>query len=182
MWKEMHWCQVRAAICLEVDCADCFTVFLRTLEYYDGEKQQSMTKKALTLTGILILTTNRVGTFDEGFRSRIQLAIHYEELSPSSREQVWENFIKRLESFKSEDIDTHDLRGHLKELGEYKMNGRQIRNVVTTARQLAMYKKKPLDFERMQHVIKVTGQFDKYLLKINEGMDSEALAREDGLR
>ncbi|KAF2112712.1 hypothetical protein BDV96DRAFT_580284 [Lophiotrema nucula] len=143
------------------------SIFLRTLEYYNG---------------ILILTTNRVGTFDEGFRSRIQLAIHYEALSPSSREQVWENFIKRLEGFRSEDIDISDLRDHLKELGEYKMNGRQIRNVVTTARQLAMFKKEPLDFNRMKHVIKVTGQFDKYLLKVNEGMDSEALAREDGLR
>ncbi|KAK6222191.1 hypothetical protein QIS74_04446 [Colletotrichum tabaci] len=36
------------------------SVFLRALEYYDG---------------ILILTTNRVGTFDEAFKSRIQLAL-----------------------------------------------------------------------------------------------------------
>lgn len=34
--------------------------FLRALEYYEG---------------ILILTTNRVGTFDEAFKSRIQLAL-----------------------------------------------------------------------------------------------------------
>lgn len=36
------------------------SVFLRALEYYEG---------------ILILTTNRVGTFDEAFKSRIQLAL-----------------------------------------------------------------------------------------------------------
>jgi len=35
-------------------------LFLRVLEYY---------------AGILILTSNRVGTFDEVFKSRIQVAI-----------------------------------------------------------------------------------------------------------
>ena len=41
------------------------SVFLRVLEYYEG---------------ILILTSNRVGTFDEAFKSRIQLSLHYENL------------------------------------------------------------------------------------------------------
>jgi len=39
------------------------SVFLRILEYYDG---------------ILILTSNRVEMFDEAFKSRIQVALHYE--------------------------------------------------------------------------------------------------------
>ena len=42
------------------------SVFLRVLEYYEG---------------ILILTSNRIGTFDEAFKSRVQLAIHYPLLS-----------------------------------------------------------------------------------------------------
>ncbi|TGO36450.1 hypothetical protein BHYA_0124g00110 [Botrytis hyacinthi] len=37
------------------------SIFLRALEYHDG---------------IIILTSNRVGTFDEAFKSRIQLALH----------------------------------------------------------------------------------------------------------
>ncbi|OBT88775.1 hypothetical protein VE02_02394 [Pseudogymnoascus sp. 03VT05] len=49
------------------------SVFLRVLEYYDG---------------ILILTSNRVGTFDEAFKSRIQLALHYDSLSYSQRKQI----------------------------------------------------------------------------------------------
>ncbi|KAK7697667.1 hypothetical protein SLS64_013297 [Diaporthe eres] len=53
-----------------------FLVFLRTLEYYDG---------------ILILTSNRVGTFDEAFKSRIQVAIHYESLTKKSRRAIWRN-------------------------------------------------------------------------------------------
>jgi SpoVK/Ycf46/Vps4 family AAA+-type ATPase len=46
------------------------SVFLRTLEYYDG---------------ILILTSNRVGTFDEAFKSRIQVALHYPNLDRVAR-------------------------------------------------------------------------------------------------
>lgn len=42
------------------------SVFLRMLEYYDE---------------ILILTSNRVGTFDEAVKSRIQLALHYDSLN-----------------------------------------------------------------------------------------------------
>ena len=43
------------------------SVFLRMLEYYEG---------------ILVLTSNRVGVFDEAFKSRIQLALHYPTLGP----------------------------------------------------------------------------------------------------
>jgi len=43
-------------------------VFLRILEYY---------------TGILFLTTNRVGTFDEAFRSRIHMWLYYPPLDSS---------------------------------------------------------------------------------------------------
>ncbi|KAI1254482.1 hypothetical protein MGN70_003886 [Eutypa lata] len=45
----------------DLDRNSLVSVFLRTLEYYDG---------------VLILTSNRVGTFDEAFQSRIQLALH----------------------------------------------------------------------------------------------------------
>lgn len=146
----------------------------------------STSRRQATVTnagkGILVLTSNRVGTFDEGFKSRIQLAIQYEKLTESSRGRVWENFINRLETFKSDDIDIRDLRRHLNDLAHYKMNGRQIRNAVTTGRQLAMFKKKPLDYECLKHVINVSSRFDRYLTAINEGMEDEDLAREDHFR
>ncbi|KAI9874942.1 MAG: hypothetical protein M1830_009098 [Pleopsidium flavum] len=143
------------------------SVFLRVLEYYDG---------------ILILTSNRVGTFDEAFKSRIQLSLHYETLTEPQRKLIWENFIKRLEDFVDDDIDTDELKEHLGELAKYDMNGRQIRNAVTTARQLALYKKKKLRFEELKHVISVASKFDKYLLSVNEGMSDDRLAREDRVR
>lgn len=67
---------------LSLERNELVSVFLRVLEYYDG---------------ILLLTTNRVGTFDEAFRSRIQLALHYETLNEKQRCQIWNNFIQRLE-------------------------------------------------------------------------------------
>ena len=62
------------------------------------------------------------------------------------------------------------------------MNGRQIRNAMTTARQLAKYKDQILDFKALKHVINVSGRFDNYLKNVNEGLSDEDLAREERLR
>lgn len=53
------------------------SVFLRALEYYEAT---------------LILTSSRVGTFDEAFKSRIQLALHYKPLTIPQRKKIWRNF------------------------------------------------------------------------------------------
>ena len=144
------------------------SVFLRVLEYYEG---------------ILVLTSNRVGTFDEAFKSRIQLALHYPDLGPYQRLRIWDNFINRLESFGDDDkVDIADLRDHLEDLKEEKMNGRQIRNAITTARQYAGWKGSTLTFEHLKDVIEVSGRFDKYLDKLNGGFTGDQLAEEEGLR
>ncbi|KAI9652430.1 MAG: hypothetical protein M1831_006773 [Alyxoria varia] len=159
------------------------SVFLRVIEYYDG---------------ILILTSNRVGTFDEAFKSRIQLALHYENLGPAQRRKVWRNFFTHLKSFdrqaenqegdaRSEDktdsdIDIDDLVDHIDELGKEEMNGRQIRNAITTGRQLAQYNKQKFGYNHLKRAIAVTGQFDKYLQSVNEGYSHDQIAREDRLR
>ncbi|KAK4185574.1 AAA family ATPase [Podospora australis] len=145
------------------------SVFLRELEYYDG---------------ILILTSNRVGTFDEGFKSRIQLALHYGRLSQKSRRCVWQNFIDRLEDdpLVASYLDVTDLREHLKELSLFELNGREIRNAINIARQLAKAEKRQLDFECLCKVIKVQTRFDDYLRGYNEGLDDDAMARENRKR
>ena len=53
-------------------------VFLRLLEYHDG---------------IMFLTTNRVEAIDEAFKSRISVAIKYNDLDQDARKQVWRNFL-----------------------------------------------------------------------------------------
>lgn len=178
------------------------SVFLRVLEYYEG---------------ILILTTNRVGTFDEAFKSRILLSLHYEKLSKGQRRKIWRGFVNHLEdthsssdgkdtgrehtlhnggssstanaslkaSSKAEDlpdIDFQEIRDYLDELASHELNGRQIRNIITTARQLAKFRKKTLDYGLLQEVISVSGKFDEYFSKLNENQSDEQIARSDGLR
>ncbi|KAI1742631.1 hypothetical protein F4680DRAFT_411273 [Xylaria scruposa] len=145
------------------------SVFLRTLEYYDG---------------ILILTSNRVGTFDEGFRSRIQLAIHYPKLEQANRRRVWENFVNRLGSdpIASAEIDIRNLRSNLTELSKFDLNGREIRNAITVARPLAKSEERKVDFESLKKVIKVQQKFDTYMKSVKEGLDDEEVAREEGKR
>ncbi|KAK8216109.1 hypothetical protein IWZ01DRAFT_496099 [Phyllosticta capitalensis] len=142
------------------------SVFLRVLEYFQG---------------ILILTSNRVATFDEAFKSRIQLALHYEPLGRTQRKQVWQNFIKRLEKVAGSTVDTDDLHRNVDKLAEVNMNGRQIRNAMTTARQLAMFKKQRMDFDILKYIIGVSQKFDEYLDEVN-GVTGEQIAREFRIR
>ncbi|KAI1357335.1 hypothetical protein F5Y08DRAFT_352717 [Xylaria arbuscula] len=143
------------------------SVFLRILEYYEG---------------ILILTANRVGTFDEAFKSRIQLALHYPTLGPYQRLRVWQNFLDRYEKLQDDTVETGDLRDHLDELSKEDMNGRQIRNALTTARQYAKWKGEKLNYAKLKDVIEVAGRFDKYLVKLHKGLTHDELAEDQGLR
>lgn len=143
------------------------SVFLRALEYYDG---------------ILILTSNRVGTFDEAFKSRIQLALHYEPLTQPRRAQIWRNFFRHLKSLEEDNIDYDDVENYIGELSEREMNGRQIRNVITTARQWAQFQRKTMTASHLKYAIKVTSKFDAYVKDVKEGFSDEQIARGDGVR
>ncbi|KAJ8105790.1 hypothetical protein OPT61_g9969 [Boeremia exigua] len=85
----------------------------------------------------LEIYSNRVGTFDEAFRSRIQIAVHYPSLRAYQRLQIWKNFLDRVESFKDGSVNVEELRDHLEELQNLAINGSQVRNATTTARQFA---------------------------------------------
>ncbi|KAF5013872.1 hypothetical protein FDECE_153 [Fusarium decemcellulare] len=148
------------------------SVFLRVLEYYD------------VLAGILILTSNRVGTLDEGFKSRIQLALEYPKLDGDARRRVWENFINSLENDAeaSAEIDIADLRRNLRNLSVYELNGREIRNAINVARPLALSTGTLVDFKCLKKVIGVQGRFGQYIREINEGLDDDKVAREEGKR
>ena len=112
--------------------------------------------------GISILTSNRVGTFDEAFRSRIHIALHYEDLKPRSRRQTWSNFLARLEGTEEgENVD--DIKDRLDELANHKLNGREIRNALSTARQLASHEGTKMCWEHLQLAIKTANDFGNYL-------------------
>ena len=73
------------------------------------------------------MTSNRVGTFDEAFKSRIQVALHYEDLTTSARRTIWKNFIKALEET-NQDANISDLESHLDEMAsdKFKLHGRHV--------------------------------------------------------
>ncbi|GKZ25936.1 hypothetical protein AbraIFM66951_002454 [Aspergillus brasiliensis] len=143
------------------------TVFLRILEYYDG---------------ILILTSNRVGTFDEAFKSRIQISLHYPNLTRSQRFKIWRNLINRLKRLQDPDIDFDDVECYIGELADQEMNGREIRNAITTSRQLAKFKGKSMSYADLQQVLDVSRRFDKYLFSVKEGLTDDDIARDSGIR
>jgi AAA+ superfamily predicted ATPase len=141
------------------------SVFLRVLEYYDG---------------ILILTSNRVGTFDEAFKSRVQLAVHYPALNEDGRFEIWRNFIYTLRNT-GVDMNFEELERKVAVLARHKLNGRQIRNLVWTARQLAKYKAERLEYTHLEQVIEIANEFEEYLDKTH-GHTDEAYARAQGTR
>lgn len=156
-----------------------------------------------------------MGTFDEAFKSRIQLSLHYEPLNKTQRHKIWKNFFQRLKQLESAasiqrkgkapaggaleplaesrkrkwsadddstGIDFDDIDCFLSELAEKEMNGRQIRNAITTARQLARFKNTKMSSIHLRNVIKVSKKFDDYLEKVQDGHTDDQIAREDGIR
>ncbi|KAJ5965533.1 hypothetical protein N7481_012247, partial [Penicillium waksmanii] len=125
------------------------SVFLRILEYYNG---------------ILFLTTNRVGTLDEAFKSRIHVILYYPPLSKNQTEGIWRINIRKLKQIEEErhiildtgsDSDEHaelPLKVDEEEIldfalshwqqhqyGKGRWNGRQIRNAFQIAAALARF-------------------------------------------
>ena len=111
-------------------------VFLRILEYYEG---------------ILFLTTNRVENIDAAFQSRIHISLAYEGLSTSSRRHVWSNFLNVSSPSKKHAFSDHDLD----ELATHHMNGREIKNVLKTAKLLANKRKMELGIEHVKTVLAI---------------------------
>lgn len=127
------------------------------------------------------MTTNRVGIFDEAFKSRIQLALRYPNLDQEQRREIWCNFFGMLRKTK-ELVDIQDLEMNVGQLATVDLNGRQIRNAVTTARHLAKFRKERLVYRHIQRAIASIQKFDEYLLDLSGGVTDERWARETQLR
>ncbi|KAH6711256.1 hypothetical protein BKA61DRAFT_634632 [Leptodontidium sp. MPI-SDFR-AT-0119] len=98
------------------------SVFLRVLEYYKG---------------ILILTTSRVGGFDEAVKSRIHIALYFAKLDRKSTMKIWENNIKiRSNTKRPIALSRRDIRTFAQDQWQKadeqpqisRWNGRQIKN------------------------------------------------------
>ncbi|KAI1616221.1 hypothetical protein EDD36DRAFT_461111 [Exophiala viscosa] len=105
------------------------SVFLRVLEFY---------------TGVLFLTTNRVGALDEAIKSRITWISYYPPLNWDQTKEIWKTNIKRVEKSNTNlDVDKNGImkyaRQHFKTcLAENAVwNGRRIQNAFKVAIALA---------------------------------------------
>nr|RBQ94338.1 hypothetical protein FVER53263_09839 [Fusarium verticillioides] len=111
-------------------------VFFQTLEYY---------------TGILFLTTNRVGTFDEALTSCIHISLYYPPLSQTSTLAVFKVNLTRIQAhFEKKERGEAELEldelsvnefilDYFAENKDERWNGRQIRNACQTALALAEF-------------------------------------------
>jgi hypothetical protein len=99
--------------------------FLRNIEYFSG---------------LLFLTTNRVGHIDEAFMSRVHAIIHFQPLNEASRKVLWKSLLDKVHRDRPGKIAIHNEA--IKYLESQEMlqmdwNGREIRNAMQTAIALA---------------------------------------------
>jgi hypothetical protein len=94
----------------------------------------------------MILTSNRVATFDEGFKSHIQLSLYYPKIIQALRRKVWQNFIDRLvnDPVASFELDIEGLRKNAVPLSRFELNGREIGNAINVALPLTISEGEPL--------------------------------------
>lgn len=92
----------------------------------------------------MFLTTNQIAKFDIAIVSRIHVAICYESLRPSQATSIFRNFLDKLyERGAIEGYhDTDGITEWIDDISNDGLDGRQIRNIVTTALGLARAAKK----------------------------------------
>ncbi|KAM0800054.1 P-loop containing nucleoside triphosphate hydrolase protein, partial [Usnea florida] len=160
------------------------SVFLRTLEYYSG---------------ILFLTTNRVGTLDPAFKSRIHLSLYYPNLTRKASSKIWRNHIQKANDYFEKKGTKYSLRRrdiidfskrHFKDLSGQESgpwNGRQIRNAFQTAIALSEHEahlnggNPELGERHFREVAKASSEFDKYL-RLTHGRSESQMAEATKIR
>jgi hypothetical protein len=74
-----------------------------------------------------------------------------------------------------------ELNKHMQELADQDMNGREIRNALTTARQIALFQKETLAWEHVEQAITTASVFNKYLGTVH-GHTDDQYARDQEIR
>ncbi|OTA96207.1 hypothetical protein M434DRAFT_141672 [Hypoxylon sp. CO27-5] len=161
------------------------TAFLRTMEYFPG---------------LLFLTSNGIGLFDEAVMSRIHLAVRYDRPTDEQRKQIWRSLFDKLEEdrrlarqrvhtasvitgrqgeeVKPEIIIPETTRDIALSKNEYavnfQLNGRDIRNILLSAISLARYESIGNSGSgKRPAVIKVTAEQLERVLKNKEDFNND---------
>ncbi|KAI1289047.1 hypothetical protein F5Y03DRAFT_64840 [Xylaria venustula] len=164
------------------------SIFLRAMEYFQG---------------ILFLTTNRVGHFDEAFMSRIHVSIGYDPLDDDARGKIWDNLFRKLkEDHKNggpEIVYEYDAKQYVKKdpvIQKLQWNGREIRNAFQTAVALAIFDSKvarqkgasdedsvpEIKEKHLTQVVKMSAAFKDYVTATHEGVQDADIAYRLGIR
>lgn len=118
------------------------SVMLRLVEYFKGT---------------LFLTSNRVDSLDPAFKTRITLALRYDQLDSTARSQVWINLLNKSgfgSLVENKAIDVSKLAVH-------QLNGREIKNAIRLAMALAEEDKELLSQELILETIETLNDFNE---------------------
>ena len=165
----------------DIDRNAIVSVFLRRLEYFSG---------------LLFLTTNRVGQIDDAILSRVSAVLQYDNLSDETRKKIWKSFFARVgreagslgtgkveinkyaQQYALNDPDVRNLQ----------WNGREIRNALQMAIMVARHralkegqsedKTVEVEVEHFESVVTMSAKFKAYLKSITgQGEEGRAKAR-----
>jgi hypothetical protein len=90
--------------------------------------------------------------------------------------------MRTLEEYSDRDLD--EILDHIEELGREPMNGREIRNVITIARQLAQFRgpQERFGYPHLEHAIKVASRFSRYLKDMRMDLTDDMIKQDNGIR
>ncbi|KAM0236194.1 hypothetical protein ACHAPO_005419 [Fusarium lateritium] len=101
-------------------------------------------------------------TFDEAFQSRIHIALRYDNLDSKAKRTIFKMFLDRVQKLgklKVEPLTEEDLTA----LSKQDLNGREIKNVVGSAQDLAVNKGEALSIRHIKQVLDVHAKFGQDL-------------------
>lgn len=132
-------------------------VMLRVLEYFKG---------------ILIMTTNRVMTFDVAMLSRCHYAVNFKLLTLKQEKEIWQGYVDQLNGKNSS--GRSEIQRWVEQVTKKrtKLSGREIRNLFTTAQTLAQAA--PTKKITMKHLERV---YDR-LMEFTEAMEKNKMTQQ----
>jgi SpoVK/Ycf46/Vps4 family AAA+-type ATPase len=156
------------------------SVFLRALEYFPG---------------LLFLTTNRVGLFDEAILSRVHVILHFPDLTDEDRQKIWITSFEKLQKERPEVEIGFGVTNFIFEnqkMKELEWNGREIRHAFNTMLALAHRDarmngrkggsgKVVVSVDHIREVAELSRDFKAFMYELR-AMGEETYAQARGLR
>ena len=122
------------------------SVFLKILEYYEG---------------ILFLTTNRIRTFDIAVQSRVNLGVHFSDMSERQQKRLLTMFLDMIDDRQIK--NKGKILEWVREDFRDRFNGREIRNMLSSAMALARADGRALELSDIKVVRDSKRNFKDYL-------------------